>query len=90
MKLPKTVGIHLFILLNLYCIITIFCAVFLVRGGIELIHYLNSDMSNLNLTEALFKSVKTGLATGIPTGTGIWFLSKIKEQKKQSPPSNPE
>ncbi len=82
MKLPKTVGIHLFILLNLYCILTIFCAVFFIRVGIELIHYLNVGMPNLNLTEALFKSIKTGLATGIPTGTGIWFLSKIKEPKK--------
>ncbi|MGD8106440.1 immunity protein [Pantoea sp. FN0302] len=49
------------------------CASFLV--------YLKSGAFIFGWQDDVLFSIKKGLITGIPVGTGIWILSKLKENK---------
>ncbi|ARB85814.1 MULTISPECIES: hypothetical protein [Yersinia] len=83
----QTVGIKLLAILICYCVLILIgiallaclCAAFLV--------FLKNGTFIFGWKDDVVYSVKAGIAAGVPTGVGIWFMSLMKARKeKQSPP----
>ncbi|WP_145590702.1 hypothetical protein [Yersinia aleksiciae] len=83
----QTVGIKLLAILICYCVFILtgiallacLCATFLV--------FIKNGTFIFSWEDDVVYSIKVGLAAGIPTGIGIWFMSWMKTRKaKVSPP----
>ncbi|WP_034914279.1 hypothetical protein [Erwinia sp. 9145] len=72
------------------CFIILFTVmVFLTNLAIAIIFYFKYSDINFNFLDDGLSSLRSGIATGIPTGIGIWIMSKLKEKKEDSP-SDPQ
>lgn len=70
-------------IMTLVALFACLCAAFLV--------YLKNGNFIFGWQEDVFFSMKKGLITGIPVGTGIWILCRLKANKeKEAPPSDPD
>jgi hypothetical protein len=78
----KTVGGKLFFVLQLYCTCALILISLLACFLSVILVFIHSGTFYFNWIGDLIYSIKAGLASGIPSGIGIWFMLWMKEHKK--------
>ncbi|MCA6219801.1 hypothetical protein [Photorhabdus antumapuensis] len=79
MKHQKATYQALLLLTSLWFIL-FFCMVFITSLILATIFYFKDGQFFFTL-EDVYYSFKMGASTGIPTGIGIWIMSRLKENK---------
>lgn len=77
----KTVGIRLLFFLLGYWIFILSIFVFGAKLTIAFIFFLQDGIFYFDWINNINSSFRTGIATGIPLGIGIWIMSRLKLKK---------
>ena len=70
-----------FFVLLIYCILVIFCCVFLIRFIMVGIHFFNNGIFDLSALE-IRKTIVAGLVGGGFSAVGIWILSFLEYRER--------
>ncbi|ARD17543.1 hypothetical protein [Edwardsiella piscicida] len=83
----RTVGVKLNFVLICYCVLILIGVALLACLCAAILVFLKNGKFIFSWEDDVLYSVKAGIATGIPTGIGIWFMSWIKARKEKRSPS---
>lgn len=83
---PQSVGPKLLILLIIYGFLTLTIIALISCLVASMLVYMKSGKFIFNWNDDVIYSIRTGIAVGVPTGIGIWLLSKLKENKEKEDP----
>lgn len=81
----QTVGVKLLLVLIFYGSISFICISLLAFLCAGVLVFLKNGVFVFSWKDVIY-SLKTGVAAGIPTGIGVWFMSWMKQHKESRSP----